>query len=293
MATRTAIVSIFVVLVLGVVVTLAGSEGSVERFGLPVFAWVSMVIFFIQWAVFLFAWATHSERFFDLTGSFTYLVAVLLCIVMTGSPAPHSFLVAAMVAVWALRLGTFLTARVRAAGSDSRFDAMKNRFAWFLFTWTTQGLWVLVAAGATLAAISRPERTPVGTLAIVGSCIWAIGFGAEVIADEQKRRFRSVPQNRNSFITTGLWSWSRHPNYAGEILLWFGIAVASLPALEGWGLLTLVSPVFVWALLTRVSGIPILETAADRRWGDRVDYQSYKARTPALFPRFSGIRQSK
>ena len=292
MATRTAIVSIFLALLLGAVMTWAGSEGSYERFGLPVFAWASILIFAIQWVAFLLAWATHSERFFDLTGSLTYLVAILLCLMMTDSPEPHSFLVATLVTVWALRLGAFLSARVRAAGSDSRFDAIKNSFFRFLFTWTMQGLWVLVAAGATLAAISRPERTPVGTLALVGCVIWAVGFGVEVVADEQKRRFRSAPQHRNSFITTGLWGWSRHPNYAGEILLWFGISVAALPALEGWGLLTLVSPVFVWVLLARVSGIPLLEVAADRRWGDRADYQSYKARTPVLFPRFSGTRHS-
>lgn len=287
MSTKTALASTLGAILLGVGIAVAGGDGSVETSGLPVFAWAAIAIFAVQWIAFLVAWSIHSERFFDLVGSLTYLGAVGFCLALAESPGFHSCLVAAMVAIWAVRLGTFLARRVHANGSDSRFDAMKYRFAWFLFTWTTQGLWVLATAGAALAAITQTGRPGVGPLTLLGVSLWVVGFGLEVVADEQKRRFRAEPDNRGRFITIGLWGRSRHPNYAGEILLWCGIAVLAAPALTGWSHLTLLSPVFVWLLLTRVSGVPLLEAAADRKWGDHADYLAYKARTPVLWPRLS------
>ena len=101
----------------------------------------------------------------------------------------------------------------------------------------------------------------------------------------QKRRFRADPANKGQFIHTGLWARSRHPNYFGEIVLWIGIAIITLPVLRGWHWVTLISPVFVTLLLTRVSGIPLLEKRADERWGGQEDYETYKVRTPVLIPR--------
>ncbi|MFT7265036.1 MAG: steroid 5-alpha reductase family enzyme, partial [Halioglobus sp.] len=115
-----------------------------------------------------------------------------------------------------------------------------------------------------------------------GGLIWVTGFAIEVIADNQKGRFRSVAANRDTFINHGLWKYSRHPNYFGEILLWLGIAVAAFPVLSGWQYVTLVSPVFVYLLLTQVSGVKMLEARALRRWGDNEAYQAYLKRTPAL-----------
>jgi steroid 5-alpha reductase family enzyme len=105
------------------------------------------------------------------------------------------------------------------------------------------------------------------------------------VSDAQKNRFRADPANRGKFIQTGLWAWSRHPNYFGEIVLWIGVAIIALPVLRGWQYLTLISPVFVTLLLTRVSGVPMLERRADEKWGGQEDYEAYKARTPVLIPR--------
>ena len=266
---------------LSLVIVLAGSHQGTERAGLPLFAWIAVVIFAIQWVVFIPSWFAHSEHFFDLTGSVTYLVVVVACLSAVDSIEPRSLLIAAMVSIWALRLGWFLSTRVRAAGSDSRFDVMKHRFAWFLMTWTLQGLWILITSGAALAAMSRPGQASIGPTVLLGTTLWVVGFAIEVAADTQKRRLRSKVEDHD-FITTGLWAYSRHPNYFGEIVLWVGVAVAAIPALSSWGYATLVSPFFVWALLTRISGIPLLETAADRRWGGQEDYETYKAHTPTL-----------
>ena len=187
--------------------------------------------------------------------------------------------------MWAARLGSFLFTRVRRAGRDDRFDAIKPDFGRFLSVWLLQGLWVTLTLGAALAAVTALERPAVGVLTVVGLLVWAAGFAVEVVADAQKSRFRADPAHRDAFISTGLWAWSRHPNYFGEIVLWLGIALAALPALQGWQYATLVSPVFVAILLGRVSGVPLLERKADARWGDRADYRAYRAATPVLVPR--------
>jgi steroid 5-alpha reductase family enzyme len=148
-----------------------------------------------------------------------------------------------------------------------------------------QGLWVSFTLAAAMAAITTDTREDLGLLALLGTLIWLFGFSFEVLADTQKSAFREDPENKGKFIDTGLWSWSRHPNYFGEIMLWVGVAVIALPVMRGWQWVTLISPVFVTLLLTRVSGIPILEKRADEKWGGQEDYEVYKERTPVLIPR--------
>ena len=119
---------------------------------------------------------------------------------------------------------------------------------------------------------------------MAGFPLWVLGFAFEAIADKQKKSFSEIPENKDKFITIGLWSISRHPNYFGEIVLWTGIAIISLPLLSGWQLITLVSPVFVYLLLTKISGLPFLEEKAEKKWGKDKDYLKYKSMTPILIP---------
>jgi steroid 5-alpha reductase family enzyme len=194
-------------------------------------------------------------------------------------------LVAAMVLVWSLRLSIFLFRRIVRAGHDSRFDELKQRPLRFFMAWTLQGLWVLLTAAAALAVITGGVREPLGAVGIAGLVLWSLGMLIEVGADRQKSAFKADPDNAGKFIDTGLWAWSRHPNYFGEIVLWTGVAIMAVPVLHGWQWATLVSPVFVAVLLIRISGIPLLEEKADQRWGGRDDYERYKRRTPVLLPR--------
>ena len=115
-----------------------------------------------------------------------------------------------------------------------------------------------------------------------GFAIVLIAVVGEAIADWQLRRFQRNPANRGKILDSGLWAWSRHPNYFGEIVLWTGIAVMAYPVLTGWQLATLVSPLFVTLLLTKISGIPLLEEAADKKWGGQKEYEEYKRRTSVL-----------
>ena len=267
----------------------AGSHGGIAVGGLPVFALCVALAFVLQWAAFVPAWVWRTERYYDLAGSGTFLTVMLLAVSARGAPDPRSLAIAAMVAIWAVRLGAFLFGRIRRQGFDRRFDRIKHDPARFFLTWTLQGLWVSLTLAAALGAVTAPTAEPLGWPAAAGIALWGAGLLVEVAADAQKRRFRLRPENAGRFIATGLWARCRHPNYFGEILLWTGVAVTALPALDGWRYLTLVSPVFVWLLLTRVSGVPLLEAHADRKWGADPAYRAYKARTPVLVPRIGGL----
>jgi steroid 5-alpha reductase family enzyme len=283
------LIGVAVAVAIGAAMALAGSDGGAYFSwapGLPAFAVCAALAFAIQWLAFIPAYLAQSEKFYDLTGSVTYLAVALLAASVHGDP--RSLLLAGMIAVWALRLGSFLFLRIHAAGSDSRFDRIKTNAPRFLMTWTLQGLWVVMTAAAAVAAMTAKRSIAVDAFAVAGLLLWLAGFVIEVVADNQKRRFRRDPANRGRFIRHGLWAWSRHPNYFGEILLWFGVAVAAFPALGGWQYATLISPIFVYLLLNRVSGVPLLEAQAEKRWGDDSDYRHYRDRTPALWPRPPG-----
>lgn len=267
-------------------IALAGSQGSLMLTGnLPLFAACGAIGFLLHWLVFIPSYRNQTEHYFDLTGSASFILTIVFALALNPQPDPRSLLLGMLIIAWALRLGWFLFRRVKRAGGDGRFDDIKTRLWRFAFTWTLGGLWVFLTLAAPLAAITSANKVPLGVLAWAGLAIWLAGFVIEAVADGQKTAFRAREENRHRFISHGLWAWSRHPNYFGEILLWFGLALIALPVLQGWQLVTLISPFFVTLLLTRVSGIPMLENRADDKWGDDADYRDYKSRTPVLIPR--------
>ena len=282
---RNALVSFFVVILIGIGVAFAGSQGGATVSGIPVFALMVGLAYLIQWIVFIPAYLMQSEKFFDLTGSLTYISVTVIAVLLSPVVDGRSILLMLLIVICAGRLGTFLFRRIQKAGKDSRFDEIKPSFIRFLNTWTIQGLWVTLTLAAALAAITAETRQNLGWFALVGGLIWLTGFTFEVVADRQKSQFNDNPVNKGKFIRTGLWSKSRHPNYFGEILLWVGVAVIAFPVLSGWQYVTLISPVFVALLLTRVSGVPMLEKKADEKWGGQEDYEQYKKDTPVLIPK--------
>lgn len=274
-----------ILIIIGLLVAAAGSQGGSTIGGIPVFALSVGLAFLIQWLVFIPAYRLQTEKFFDLTGSITYISVISLAALLSANLDARSILLWALVVIWAARLGTFLFRRVRKAGKDDRFDEIKPSFIRFLNVWTIQGLWVTFTMAAALVAITTTNHKALDIFAIIGFLIWVLGFSIEVVADAQKSRFNANPENKGKFIHTGLWARSRHPNYFGEIVLWIGVAVIALPVLQGWQWIALISPVFVTLLLTRVSGIPLLEKKADQKWGGQADYEAYKKNTPVLIPR--------
>lgn len=284
-AERTAVIGILVACGLGVLLGWAGGDGGETAGGLSVFAIVAFIAFAVNVIVFVPSFRAQTEHYYDLTGSLTYLTVTILAVVLTSDLDARALIAAVLVIVWAGRLGSFLFRRVKRAGGDGRFDRIKPSWLRFLMAWVVQGLWIVLTAGAALAAITSGAKTDFGLLGWIGLVLWLIGFGIEAAADRQKTAFKNDAANDGAFIDVGLWAWSRHPNYFGEITLWTGMAVLALPALQGWQYLTLISPLFVTVLLTRVSGLPMLEKRADKKWGGQPDYEAYKASTPVLIPK--------
>ena len=261
----------------------AASPGTATLMAFPVVGWCAVLAVAVQIVAFVPAYLMQTERFYDLTGSVTHISVTVFALVATGRFDPRGVLLTALVLIWAGRLGLFLFMRVHADGKDGRFDAIKPDAMRFLIVWLMQGLWVFLTLCAALSAITVLRPPDLGIVEAIGLLLWLIGFSFEVIADRQKRAFRA--QHPGRFIDTGLWAWSRHPNYFGEILLWIGVAIIAASTLEGSRYVALISPIFVALLLTRVSGVPLLEKRADARWGDDPDYQAYKSKTPVLIPR--------
>jgi steroid 5-alpha reductase family enzyme len=283
---RNALIAFPILILIGLLVALAGSQGGASIFGVPLFALSVGLAFLIQWLAFIPAYLLQTEKFFDLTGSITYISVITIAVLFSAGADSRAILLWDLVVIWAIRLGTFLFGRIKKAGKDDRFDEIKPSFIRFLNVWTIQGLWVTFTMAAALVAITTTNQKELDVFAIVGFLAWAFGFAIEVVADSQKSRFSANPDNKGKFIQTGLWSRSRHPNYFGEIVLWVGVAIIALPVLQGWQWVALISPVFVTVLLTRVSGVPLLEKKADKKWGGQEEYESYKKRTPVLIPRW-------
>jgi steroid 5-alpha reductase family enzyme len=279
------IIAVVIAIVVGALISLAGSDGGDRVGNLPLFAICGALAFVINWVAFVPASMKQTEHFYDLVGGITYISVIVVAVLLASELDLRSMLVAAMVMAWALRLSLFLFRRIAKAGKDDRFDQIKTRPLRFLMAWTVQGLWVLLTAAAALAVITGGVREPLGVIGIVGIAVWAAGMLIEIAADRQKSNFKANPDNEGKFINTGLWAWSRHPNYFGEIVLWTGMAIVAVPVLQGWQWATLISPVFVAFLLMKVSGIPLLEAKADERWGGEDDYEAYKRNTPVLIPK--------
>ena len=267
---------------LGALFTLGLSQSTLTLpNGLPAITLIATLTFLTQWIAFIPAFLKQTERHYDLTGSLTYITCTLSALSLTDTHHPRALLLTALTTLWAARLGSFLFKRVHQDGGDGRFDNIKPHLSAFLTAWTLQALWILVTASAAWSAILSTTPAPLGWGDSVGGVIWAAGLTIEVVADHQKRAWRAR-HGAGAFVRAGLWRYSQHPNYFGEITLWIGVALLALPALSGWAHLSLLSPVCVYLLLTRISGIPLLEARGRARWGHDPAYQDYLKRTSRL-----------
>ncbi|MDA9916674.1 DUF1295 domain-containing protein [Gammaproteobacteria bacterium] len=264
------------------------SFNSIELSGVNLVGHLLVLIFVIQWIAYIPAFIFKTEKFYDLTGSLTYIAAISFALYSTNTSQsldPGSLIIGAAIIVWAVRLGSFLFMRVHKDKKDGRFDTIKTSFSQFFMTWTLQGMWVFICSSAALVAIANPTGVPINILFIIGLALFILGFVIEIIADNQKSAFRSIPENKDVFINEGLWARSRHPNYFGEITLWTGITVMGISTFEGMNYLALFSPIFSYLLLNYVSGVRMLEYRGHKKWGHLDAYKVYKESTPKLIPK--------
>ena len=243
-----------------------------------------LLAFLIHWLFFIPAYLLKTEKFFDLTGSLTY-ISIMVYVVYTKNNLQEqlgSIILASLVILWAIRLGSFLFLRIKKAGEDKRFREIKTSFARFFLLWTISGMWVSFCSMCALTAIASNDGVILNNIFYIGLVTFIIGLSIEIIADSQKTKFRNDPKNKDKFINEGLWAKSRHPNYVGEITLWAGVAIMSFSSLEGWQYVSLISPIFTYLLLVYVSGVPQLTASGQKKWGHLESYQDYIKNTPTL-----------
>ena len=286
----TTIVVAFVFLIVFLMVRAVGNN-SVVLNGYSAVLYCAVICIGMQWIAWIPASFGKTERFYDLTGGLTYLTVVGFSL-WAGSqsepPSPRELIISLLVVIWSLRLSSFLYFRIHRTGKDGRFDQLKTSPIRFLVPWTLQGLWVFLTMIVVIVINSQSDSaSALGIWDGLGLSIWILGFGIEAIADKQKTVFNTEPNNQGKWIDSGLWSYSRHPNYLGEILLWTGIAFFGISCFTGLERVAWVSPLFIYLLLTKVSGIPILDKRSLEKWGDDPEYQKYRENTPALIPRLS------
>ena len=286
--TTIVVLSVFVIVFL--IVSAVGNN-SVSFSGYSAVLYCALICIGMQWLAWIPASMAKTERFYDITGGLTFLTVVgfsLWAGAQSEAPSLRELIVSLLVVIWSLRLSSFLYFRIHRTGKDGRFDRLKTSPIRFLVPWTIQGLWVFLTMIVVIVINSQADSAPaLGIWDALGLSIWLLGFSIEVIADNQKTAFNSEPNNQGKWIDSGLWAYSRHPNYLGEILLWTGIACFGIPSFTGLERFAWISPIFIYLLLTKLSGIPILDKRALEKWSDDVEYQKYRENTPALFPRLA------
>jgi len=280
------ILAISVVIVLSLVLNYATTQDIISTETGQIGFQVLLIIYLIQLVVFLISFVLKTEHYYDLTGGITYITVIVYTLYqkqLLGALDFRSILLGVLILVWAMRLSSFLFLRIKKAGKDRRFDKIKTNFTRFMLAWALQGFWVFMCTLPAITAIASEFKT-IDYFLVGGAALWLFGFVMEVVADRQKSAFNQDPKNKGQFISTGLWSISRHPNYVGEVLLWTGIAVIALPTFSGLQYLALISPIFTYLLLTRVSGVNLLEASADKKWEGNDAYIKYKEKTAVFFP---------
>ena len=266
------------------------SDNSLLINDVPVIYYCIAISYIIHWIVFIPSYFQKTEKFYDFTGMIAYLSIIGFALYqkkqILGIIDFDSMLIGILISVWTLRLGMFLFYRVFKVGEDDRFETVKTSASRFFIWFTVSGLWVSLTSIAAINILTTKIDHNNYYFVYLGALVWLFGFLFEVISDYQKMKFKNIPDNKNKFIDTGLWSLSRHPNYFGEIILWIGIFIITLPSISGTDYITIISPIFVYFLLNKISGINLLEIKAQKRWGDLESYKAYRSKTPQLIPKF-------
>ena len=237
----------------------------------------------VNGAFFAVAAVRRTDVVTDLSYSLTFaLLAVAL--LFTGARQPVQLAASLLVVVWAVRLGSYLFRRILRIKVDHRFDEMRDKPLRFARFWLLQAITVAVVMLPVSYLLDQEHPPGFRVWNVAGAVIWAVGLVVEAVADAQKAAFRAKEENSGRFIASGLWRYSRHPNYFGEILVWWGLFVFAVPVLHGAAFAVVIGPLFITLLLLFVSGIPLVERSADERYKNDDAYREYKRRTSILVP---------
>ena len=261
---------------------------SVDNNELDFFKKIISLIFGLQLTGFIPSFYLKSEKYYDLFGGVSFISSIFLMLFLkiriTNDLSTREIILASCVLLWTIRLSFFLFQRVKRVGKDVRFDNLKFSFSKFLLAWMTQGLWVFICLLPILVVFSSPTSNDIMYLTL-GGLLYFFGLLIEIIADYQKTIHNKLNNKKREFISSGLWSKSRHPNYFGEFLIWTGITIICFPVFSGFKYLALITPIFIYFLLNNISGVNLLEERAKEKWGNNPEYVKYLKNTPKFFPK--------
>lgn len=237
--------------------------------------------------MFIVAYLFKTDKLTDISYSLTFIIIALYLFFKNFEDMIFTkFVLLIMICVWAIRLGSYLLYRIQKISRDKRFDAIRHDFLKFLRFWVLQGITVFIIFIPSIFIFTE-SNIQFNNFSIIGIVLFLFGLLYETTADIQKFKFMNTAKSQANVIQTGLWSYSRHPNYFGEICVWIGVFLyCSFYLSYTQTIISIISPLFIFFLLRYVSGIPLLEKAADLKFGHIEDYQKYKLNTPILFPKF-------
>lgn len=240
----------------------------------------------IQAVFFFIAFSFQTDKVTDFSYGLSFIALLFYLLSQRSFSDLFVIVLSAMVLIWAIRLISYLFTRILKIGKDDRFDEMRSKPLKFASFWILQGIsvWVIMLPVIFFMTSYSEIGSRNITFMIIGLIVWLLGISIETISDMQKFKFKNDPANKGRWVNIGLWKCSRHPNYFGEILCWWGVFVYVIPFLEGFGYLTIVGPIYITLLLLFVSGVPLIEKKYDERYKDNKEYQKYKRETNLLIP---------
>jgi len=241
----------------------------------------------LQLFFFFIAYTCQFDKVTDIAGSMNFVILAWITFFLQGKYYIRQIVILAFVTTWGFRLGGFLLARVLSRGKDDRFDKLREHFFQFLGFWIFQILWVWIVSLPVIMVNAADVDVPLGSLDYAGFTLWVVGFLIESAADFGKKYFDSKPENRGKHVTGGVWNWSRHPNYFGEIILWLGIFLSSSSVYEAntrWAYFSIFSVIFTYFILVYGTGMPPAEQRSNKKWAGKPEWEAYKQRTSVLIP---------
>ncbi len=247
---------------------------------------IFLFILALQVLFFLYAAFKKTDKVTDLSYGLTFIFASIFIYVLNIQYLSlFKTILVILISIWGLRLAIYLFIRILKTGKDKRFDGVREDFKRFASFWILQAISIFIILLPTIYILISKEDMSLNWISDIGLIIAIMGILIEGVADSQKFVFKNKEQNKGKWISTGLWKYSRHPNYLGEIMMWLGLFIYCIVYINGIGLITILSPIYITVLLVAVSGIPTLEKEYDKRYVNNKEYEEYKKKTGVLLPK--------
>jgi steroid 5-alpha reductase family enzyme len=249
------------------------------------FLYTILAVFLYMTTVFLLAMKKEDNSIVDIAWGLGFIGVTLLTFFLKEGWTTRQFIVSVMIFLWGMRLALHISIRKKGRGEDFRYAKWRHDWGrWFVLRsyfqiFMLQGVFLLVIA-IPIMLINHSPREGLTWIDLFGIGVWCTGFFFEAVGDYQLKQFKRKPENKGKIITTGLWRYTRHPNYFGEVVMWWGIFLCALSVENGW--IAILSPLTITFLLLRVSGVTMLE----KKYQGNPEFEVYAKRTNAFFPWF-------